>query len=290
MKYEFHPVANIFPLLDGEEFSQLVADIKDNGQREDIWLHPDGRIVDGRNRYRACIEAGVQPKFRTWNGQGSLVLFVTSLNLRRRHLTPSQAAAIAAEIMPMLEEEAAERKRAGLKRGSSRPVPEKFPERGESRELAAKQLNTNPRYVSEAKKIKETAPEMFQDIKTGAKTIPEVKRQLKDRNSITDIATGKKPEEEITDAVIVQQPKTQNASTNMFGKGASGESPKTVGPIEGVDANKIIAKICALIDEQLRLADDQTRIKIARELHRYTTRLLAQVTTSTFPSKENSSV
>jgi hypothetical protein len=84
---EFHEVANIFPMMQGEEFDALKADIAANGLREPIWLHPDGRIIDGRNRYRACCELSIEPEYHTWNGSGSLVSFVVSLNLHRRHLT-----------------------------------------------------------------------------------------------------------------------------------------------------------------------------------------------------------
>lgn len=30
---EFHPLANIFPLVEGDEFEQLVASVKENGLR-----------------------------------------------------------------------------------------------------------------------------------------------------------------------------------------------------------------------------------------------------------------
>jgi len=112
-----HPVADIFPMMTAEEFAGLVEDIKANGLKEPIWLHPDGRIIDGRNRYKACIEAGVEPSFRTWNGEGSLVGFVVSLNLHRRHLNSSQRAIVGAKMLPMLEEEAKERQRAQGHRG-----------------------------------------------------------------------------------------------------------------------------------------------------------------------------
>src|SRR5262245_45223221 len=63
----FHPLADIFPLMEGEEFDVLVADIKACGLNEAIVLL-DGMILDGRNRYRACIAADVEPVFRSFTG------------------------------------------------------------------------------------------------------------------------------------------------------------------------------------------------------------------------------
>ena len=94
---EFHPVADIFPMMSEREFADLTADIAENGLREPVWLHDDGRIIDGRNRYQACRKAGVAPTFRTHYGHDSgLVGFVVSLNLHRRHLSESQRAMVAA--------------------------------------------------------------------------------------------------------------------------------------------------------------------------------------------------
>jgi ParB-like chromosome segregation protein Spo0J len=44
---EFHPVANIFPLVEGQDFTELVADIKAHGLREPIVVYED-RVLDGR--------------------------------------------------------------------------------------------------------------------------------------------------------------------------------------------------------------------------------------------------
>ena len=105
IEYKFHEVAGLFPLLEGKPFNELVEDIKKNGLLESIWL-ADKQIVDGRNRYRACKEAGVEPRFRNWSGNGSLVSFVVSLNLRRRHLTQSQAGFVAIDSLTFYEAEA----------------------------------------------------------------------------------------------------------------------------------------------------------------------------------------
>ena len=96
MVRQFHPVADLFPLLTGEAFQQLAADIQKNGLREPILLDPEGRIIDGRNRYRACNQAGVEPRFVQWKGQGTLPDVALSLNLHRRHLNESQRAMVAA--------------------------------------------------------------------------------------------------------------------------------------------------------------------------------------------------
>ncbi len=80
------------------EINDLSQDIKTNGLVEPITLHPDGSILDGRNRYRACELAQVEPTFTTWNGTGSPVVFVVSLNLHRRHLDESQRGMVAARL------------------------------------------------------------------------------------------------------------------------------------------------------------------------------------------------
>jgi hypothetical protein len=86
-----HPVAMEFDLLQGEEFAELVADIKANGLIHPITLDKEGALLDGRNRLRACALAGVKPRFETYKGDDP-VGFVISANIHRRHLTKEQKA------------------------------------------------------------------------------------------------------------------------------------------------------------------------------------------------------
>lgn len=62
-----HPAADAWPMMNDDRFGELLADIQANGQREPITLC-DGMILDGRNRYRACVELGVQPLTRDHDG------------------------------------------------------------------------------------------------------------------------------------------------------------------------------------------------------------------------------
>jgi ParB-like chromosome segregation protein Spo0J len=106
-KLEFHSVANIFPLMEGEEFDALVADIKAHGLCEPIDLL-DGKILEGRNRYRACGKAGVEPRFRE-HAPDSYVAhdpagYVISKNIHRRHLTAEQRRELIAELIALQPE------------------------------------------------------------------------------------------------------------------------------------------------------------------------------------------
>jgi len=189
MNKEFHEVANIFPMMQGDEFDALKSDIEANGLREPIWLHPDGRIIDGRNRYLACCELGIEPQYHTWNCSGSLVAFVVSLNLHRRHLTSSQKAVIALDIMPMLEVEAKERqgRRVDLEQDGSdlfgnivQKIEQCDANANKANEQAATIVGTNRQYVADVKRLAQDAPEWVEKIRAGDATITEAKRAVKE--------------------------------------------------------------------------------------------------------------
>lgn len=86
-----HPAADAWPMMDDERFGELLADIQANGQREPITLC-DGMIVDGRNRYRACVELGIEPITR--DHEGDPWAFAWSLNGLRRDLEATVRALI----------------------------------------------------------------------------------------------------------------------------------------------------------------------------------------------------
>lgn len=172
---EFHEVASMFPLMQGQEFDDLCKDIAANGLHEAIWTYDD-KIIDGRNRYRACETVGIIPEYRTWQGdEGALLSFVLSLNLHRRHLTASQRAAVAVDVEAYLAIEA--KKRMAV-RGLPFQLIEKVKEPLHAAAQAAEMLQTNTQYVVDAKKIKEYDPALFSKVQSGEMTIPQAKREV----------------------------------------------------------------------------------------------------------------
>ena len=86
-----HPAADAWPMMDGGRYSELRADIEMNGQREPITLC-DGMVLDGRNRYRACVELDIEPLTREYAGDPWA--FAWSLNGARRDLEATVRALI----------------------------------------------------------------------------------------------------------------------------------------------------------------------------------------------------
>ncbi len=87
--YEIHPAADIFPMMTEEEYTGLRDDIREHGQR-DNGIICDGKILDGRNRYRACQEMGIEFQYYELEPDDDPISYVLSVNLHRRNLTRKQ--------------------------------------------------------------------------------------------------------------------------------------------------------------------------------------------------------
>jgi hypothetical protein len=173
----WHEAANIFPLMDDTQLSQLAEGIKRDGLKEPIVLF-EGKVLDGRNRARACKLAGVQPTLRTAKPASALV-FVAQANLHRLHLTPGQKAGLAAKLLPRFQEEAQQRQKAAGKYGAEGG-------RGHKKEKASTQKNAkglgkaaqqagaafgiSASYVEKAIKIGKTNPAMLDRLVNGEVT------------------------------------------------------------------------------------------------------------------------
>lgn len=98
-QFEFHRFADLFPLMTDDAFDAFAADIKERGL-----LHPivtfDGQILDGRNRYRACLQFDIPVRAEAYDGPDPLGYVVAS-NLHRRHLNESQRSMVGAKLANM---------------------------------------------------------------------------------------------------------------------------------------------------------------------------------------------
>lgn len=144
MQYEFHQLANIFPLIEGQAYKDLLTDVLNHGVREPIWIY-EGKILDGRNRYRAATAMNVPFEAKEYEGSDAAG-FVISLNLHRRHLSEAQRGMVAAKLANLPAHRPAVNS-ANLQTSSV------------SQTDAAEMLNVSTRTVASAKKIIEEAPE-----------------------------------------------------------------------------------------------------------------------------------
>lgn len=97
----FHALADAFPLISGDEFEELVKDIHDNGLVQPITMH-EGKILDGRNRWRACQRLGIPHTEKKFSGPDAAA-YVWSVNAVRRQLTASQRALAATKLVTAKE-------------------------------------------------------------------------------------------------------------------------------------------------------------------------------------------
>lgn len=157
-KLEGHPAAECFPMMGLIEFNQLKDDILENDQNHPIIVYK-GQILDGRNRYKACLEAGIEPRLRYVDDLeigGDPVAYVLSCNKFRRHLTPSQLSAVAVNIEKLYSDSKWDPETAMSTSGQT------------SAELAGRAIGVSAMSVKKAKKVSVKGdPEVLEAVRQG---------------------------------------------------------------------------------------------------------------------------
>jgi hypothetical protein len=195
-----HPLAQIFPMMENQDREEIQRSIREHGIRDPIVIL-DEQVLDGRNRLAACKATGQPARFRLFDPEtdGDPLAFVMDANLARRHLTTSQRAAVAADLMermrpepqdapeqePATEEATGEghvdtsgefsQETPGDEPQASNGAKPKAPKKpkaakpaGKAREKAAKLMNVSPRSVQKAATLKKQDPKKFAEVKAGA--------------------------------------------------------------------------------------------------------------------------
>jgi hypothetical protein len=164
---ELHPLCSLFPRMDGAEFGALKLDIMAHGLREPITVH-DGMVLDGGNRYRACVELGIQPRIVEFEGDG-IVAFVLSANLHRRHMTAGQQAAIVSLAQDWSQAQA---------HGGDRKTHQTATLPLDSVASRAAQAGASDRTQRMADKVARESPALAQQVAHGEVSLPAAVRQV----------------------------------------------------------------------------------------------------------------
>ncbi|MFN7877470.1 MAG: ParB/RepB/Spo0J family partition protein [Pirellula sp.] len=218
-QYPIHEAAAIFPMMGDREFADFKKDIETYGVKEWGTLYR-GQVLDGRNRYKACQELGIEMTFCEIEDDDKFdpVAYVLSHNLHRRHLTESQRAMVAAKV-------------ATMKQGARTDLRSIEPK---SNEDAASQMKVSPASVKRAKNvIAKGAVEVQQAVEQGSLPVSvasELVKAVPDKDQQTEIVSKG------TDAVrqaVKEKPLAQKRLTKQ--QAAEKRKQASAGPSAGLD-------------------------------------------------------
>lgn len=192
-----HPAADLFPMVEGDEFRELCADVKERGLAQPITIWTDGTLLDGRNRLLACYRTNQEVVLDRYEGTDP-VQFSLSANLHRRHLNAGQRAVVALKVRELLQPAAKERQVAQLKQNqeptvsadlrerepAQSPVPSPPPtptEQRKSTAQAAKAVGASPRAVEQAARVAKVAPDLLPQVQAGTMALDRAHREAQQR-------------------------------------------------------------------------------------------------------------
>ena len=192
MSLRLNPVYDkLLPRMSEEEFSQLKASIKTEGQHYPIIVNEDLEVLDGHHRFRACIELEIEPDFEVRKFDDKLLekKFVIEANLRRRHLNNFQLVELAVPLLEIEKTLAKQRQSKGGKNGrdlqlglASDGAQSNEPQIGvKATEVVAKKAGLSTRTFERGKKILENATEDDkQKLREGKVSISKVYQEIRE--------------------------------------------------------------------------------------------------------------
>ena len=191
-----HPAANIFPMMDQESFTALCESMQEYGLEQEVVLTHDGYLIDGRHRMMACYLTGVELVYVQLNEIYSTgyISYALRNNYHRRQINQSQKAIIALEVEKLYAIEAKERQRqSGIdthKKRSQDPYSIDQMEFNQDLEKtrnktsiqrAAEEMGVSTEYIRLVKKIKDSNPDMIQDILKGKINLSQAKKIMNEK-------------------------------------------------------------------------------------------------------------
>jgi hypothetical protein len=88
LPWPLHEACRLWPDMPEDAFPGFIEDIRKHGLRDAIMLTPSGELLDGKNRARACILAGVELRTEVYHDDPWK--FAISKNEHRRNMTEEE--------------------------------------------------------------------------------------------------------------------------------------------------------------------------------------------------------
>jgi len=195
MKYEIHDAANAFPMMGESELIELANDIRENGLKVPISTL-DGKIIDGRNRAKACEMVNVEPIYKAVYVDDPY-MWAWSLNGERRHLDSQEQKAVIWKKLHGMSE-AMQKERARIRREAdekrrANAVNQHTPRREgactdrtptqqqprPTRKAEAKAAGVNTGAMARANALLNAAPELAEKVAKGEMRFAEADREAK---------------------------------------------------------------------------------------------------------------
>lgn len=181
-----HPYADMFPLLEGFAYVEIMNDIEVHGLAEPIIVTADDVLVDGRNRWQMCQALGITPEVRKLSADTTdeeILNLIVSKNVMRRHLTVNDKTVAAVGYKHHL---------ASITRSGRRPADEEdlspdgdsstaSPKYRTSVARAADKVGVGVTTVERALRVERDAPDLYEKVKNNEMTINGADRERAER-------------------------------------------------------------------------------------------------------------
>ncbi len=204
---EIHPAANLLPMQTKEDYEPMKEDIRRNGQRDPIEILND-KILDGRNRYKACRELGIPIKAINVDiPEDKSEAYVYSRNLHRRHLSKGQLAVKALVFLPEEQKKSRERQLDALKQALVRPKIG-LKKQGDVATILGKRVGVGKQYIKYAIAVQKKNPELLDKVFSGAMEITDAYRETR-RPAAPVVNNWLKPER-VLEIILDRLPEEDN--------------------------------------------------------------------------------
>ena len=175
-KYAIHPLVEVFQPYDAGRYETLRDSIKGYGglrQPITIWR---GAVIDGRHRYKACVELELEPWVVELNEYADPLDAVVNLNGVRRQMTTAQRALAAARIADM--------RHGGDRRSDGFQDANLHLENTYTQERAAKALGVSTRGVASGRAVLESGEDdVIAEIDAGNLSINKAQIRIAERQA-----------------------------------------------------------------------------------------------------------